>query len=145
MNAITSPRFLLIAFAISMIIFILDILFHGQVVPDMYVGYPQRPMDQMTALFPFLFLTYVVQLTMYLLMFLGLYPQRGVRNAVIWGLWGGLFVVIPNMQFFVAVKDTSWAVLGMQVVEGVSLLIIAGLLFELMYRPKNAAGASENA
>lgn len=140
MNAIKSPRFLGVALLISVIIFILDIVFHSQVVPDMYAGYPQRPMAEMADLFPFLFLTYVVQLTMYLLIFVGLYPERGTRNAVIFGLWGGLFVVIPNMQFFVAVKDSSWAILGMQVAEGIALLIIAGLLFEFFYRAKPGNG-----
>lgn len=143
MNAIKSARFLAVCFVISVIIFILDILFHGQVAPDMYVGYPQRPQAEMISLMPFLFATYVVQLTMYLLMFICIYPKRGIRNAVIWGLWGGLFVVIPNMQFFVAVKDTSWTLLGMQVIEGVVLLVIAGILLELMYRIQATATVPE--
>ena len=55
-----------------------------------------------------------------------------------WGNWGGLFVVVPNMQFFVAVKDTSWTVLWMQVVEGIALCVIMGVLFNLLYRPRQA-------
>ena len=139
MANIKSIRFLVSCFAISIIIFILDILFHGQAVPDMYAGYPQRPQAEIVSLMPFLFLTYVIQLIMFLLMFVCIYPARGMRNAVVWGIWGGLFVVIPNMQFFVAVKDTSWTLLGTQVLEGIVLLVIANVLLELIYRPVNAA------
>ena len=42
------------------------------------------------------------------------------------------------MQFFVAVKDTSWAILGMQVVEGIVLTVLTCVIFELVYRPKAA-------
>lgn len=141
MANIKSTRFLISCFAISVIIFILDILFHGQAVPDMYAGYPQRPQAEIVTLMPFLFLTYVIQLIMFLLMFVCIYPARGMRNAVVWGIWGGLFVVIPNMQFFVAVKDTSWTLLGTQVVEGIVLLVIATVLLELIYRPVNAVAS----
>ena len=139
MANVKSARFLVCCFAISVVIFVLDILFHGQVVPTMYAGYPQRPQAEIIALMPFLFLTYVIQLLMFLLMFVCIYPARGMRNAISWGLWGGLFVVIPNMQFFVAVKDTSWMLLGMQVVEGIVLLVIATVLFELIYRSDHTA------
>ena len=54
---------------------------------------------------------------------------------------GGLLVVIPNMQFFVAVKDTSWTLLGTQVVEGIVLLVIATVLLELIYRPVNTVAS----
>jgi hypothetical protein len=78
-------------------------------------------------------------------MFLRLYPARGVASAALWGLWGGFFVVIPNMQFFVAVKDTSWTVLGMQVIEGIVLMVLTGVIFELIYRPKTAAQPAPDA
>lgn len=50
-----------------------------------------------------------------------------MANAVSWGLWGGLFVVLPNMQFFVGVAGTTWTLLLVQIVEAIAV-------FELAYR-----------
>ncbi len=136
-------RFLVAGTSGAVLIFILDIAFHGTLAKDMYAGYPQRPALDMKALFPFLFATYLAQLLMFSFMFLRLYPARGAKNAFWWGTWGGLFVVIPNMQFFVAVKDTSWLLLWTQVVEGVVLCIVMALIFDFLYRPRNSfAGGS---
>lgn len=145
MQAIDRPRFLIASGIVSVVIFVLDIWFHGTFAANMYAGYPQRPATEIMALFPFLFATYVVQLMLFCFMFLRLYPARGVASAALWGLWGGFFVVIPNMQFFVAVKDTSWTVLGMQVIEGIVLMVLTGVIFELIYRPKTAAEPAPDA
>jgi hypothetical protein len=133
-------RFLICSIGGAILIFVLDIWWHGTLAANMYDGYPQRPMAEIEALFPFLFLTYIIQLPMFAWFFLRLYPQRGMRNAMWWGIWGGFFVVIPNMQFFVAVKDTSWTILGMQVVEGIALCVLMAALFEAIYRPNADAG-----
>lgn len=135
-------RFLSCSIGAAIFIFVLDIWWHGTLAADMYAGYPQRPMAEIQALFPFLLLTYLVQLPMFAWLFLRLYPQRGMRNAIRWGVWGGFFVVIPNMQFFVAVTDTSWTILGMQVVEGIALCVLMATLFEFIYRPETDAGNS---
>lgn len=129
-------RFLACSIGAAVLVFVLDIWWHGTVAAAMYEGYPQRPMAEMEALFPFLFLTYIVQLPLFAWLYLRLYPARGMRNAVWWGIWGGFFVVIPNMQFFVAVRDTSWTMLGMQVVEGIVLCILMMVVFETAYRPR---------
>ncbi len=139
MQKLDWPRFLIAGTIGAVVIFVLDIFWHGTIAKDMYIGYPQRPMAEMEALFPFLFGTYIVQLLIFSFLFLRLYPARGYKNAVWWGIWGGLFVVIPNMQFFVAVKDTSWAMLGMQVIEGIALCIMMAALFNLLYRPRQTA------
>ena len=136
MQAIDKPRFLVAGFLVAVAIFVLDIWFHGTFAANIYAGYPQRPTAEIMALFPFLFATYVVQLMLFCFLFLRLYPRRGLASAAWWGVWGGFFVVIPNMQFFVAIKDTSWAVLGMQVIEGMVLMVLTGLAFEVIYRPK---------
>ncbi|MEY2925683.1 MAG: hypothetical protein RL367_160 [Pseudomonadota bacterium] len=136
MQKLDWPRFLIAGTIGAVVIFGLDILWHGTIAKEMYVGYPQRPMAEMQGLFPFLFATYIVQLLMFSFLFLRLYPARGIKNAVWWGLWGGLFVVVPNMQFFVAVRGTSWAMLGMQVVEGIVLCVAMAVLFDILYRPK---------
>lgn len=138
MQKIDWPRFLIAGTIGAVVIFVLDVFWHGTIAKDMYVGYPQRPMAEIQGLFPFLFATYIVQLLMFSFMFLRLYPARGLRNAAWWGIWGGLFVVIPNMQFFVAVKDTSWEMLWMQVIEGIALCVMMAALFNLIYRPRQA-------
>ncbi|MBS0255271.1 MAG: hypothetical protein JSS36_08710 [Proteobacteria bacterium] len=131
------PRFLIAGTLCAVLIFVLDILFHGTLAAGIYAGYPQRPMAEIQALFPFLFATYIVQLLMFAWLYLRLYPMRGLGKAAWWGCWGGLFVVIPNMQFFVAVRDTSWFLLGVQVAEGVALCVLMALAFETSYRPRH--------
>ncbi len=49
----------------------------------------------------------------------------------------GLFVVIPNMQFFVAVAHTTWTMLIIQMVEAIALCGLAACIFEIAYRPKD--------
>src|SRR5665213_1287027 len=109
------PRFLIVAVLAAILIFVLDLAFHTSMASSLYVGYPQRPSAEVTPLMPFLFATYIVQMTAFCYLFLRLYPERGVGRAVRWGLWGGFFVVIPNMQFFVAIAGTTWAMMGAQV------------------------------
>ncbi|MGH6780837.1 MAG: hypothetical protein ACREB5_01840 [Sphingomonadaceae bacterium] len=140
-----NARFLIVAVVLAVILFVADCAFHALAVPDMYAGYPQRSQAGIGALFPFLFLTYLVQIPMFLLMFLYIYPERGMGNAVWWGIWGGLFVVLPNMQFFVAIEGTTWTILIAQCIEAIVLLIIAGVLFELAYRPKAAQPVAQAA
>lgn len=138
------PRFLIVSALASILIFVLDITFHTQMASTLYTGYPQRPPAEVTPLMPFLFATYVVQMTIFCYLFLRLYPGRGLGRAVWWGLWGGLFVVIPNMQFFVAIAGTSWTMLWAQVVEGIALMVLVVAVFELGYRPRirGLAGSS---
>lgn len=126
-------RFFLTSAILAALVFALDVAFHVAVVPDLYLGYPQRSQAEIAHLTPFLFLTYVVQIMIFLWLFMRLYPEGGARNAIWWGLWGGLFVVIPNMQFFVGVAGTTWTLLGVQVVEAVILLIGATLAFDALY------------
>lgn len=135
MRGIHWPRLLAIGCTLAAGVFALDIAFHAWVVPELYDGYPQRARAEMTALMPFLFLTYIVQITMFCLLFLLVHPARGLKNAALWGLWGGLFVLLPNMQFFVGVAGTTWTLLLVQVVEGILLLVLAVTIFELTYRP----------
>lgn len=136
MQKVDWMRFLMAASLAAILIFILDVLFHGTVAKDMYAGYPSRPEAEMRALFPFLFATYIGQLLTFCYLFLCIYPQRGLGKAVWWGLWGGLFVVYPNMQFFVAVRDTSWTLLWTQVIEAIVLCALVVVVFERLYRPR---------
>jgi hypothetical protein len=136
-------RFLIITVVLSVVIFVLDIAFHTMLAPKIMSGYPaegypgRSPAD-VQPLLPFLFATYVVQMPMFCYLFLRIYPGRGVGNAIWWGIWGGFFVVIPNMQFFVVVDHTTWKMLWIQVVEGMFLMALLTFLFELTYRPKNS-------
>ena len=133
MHTRLTVRFLITSIVLAVLIFAGDVAFHALAVPNLYEGYPQRSAEEMGGLFPFLFLTYLVQITMFLWLYLRLYPQRGTARAVWWGLWGGLFVVLPNMQFFVGIAGTTWTLLGAQVVEAIVLLIIAAVLFDRVY------------
>jgi hypothetical protein len=135
------PRFLIITVVLSIVIFVLDIAFHTMLAPKIMSGYPAadypgRPPEEVQPLLPFLFATYVIQMPVFCFLFLRLYPQRGVGSAIWWGIWGGFFVVIPNMQFFVVVDHTTWKMLWIQVVEGMFLMALLTFLFELTYRPK---------
>ena len=140
MNKLT-VRFLVTSVILAVIIFMADVAFHAMAVPPRYEGYPLRSSAEMAGLMPFLFLTYLVQITMFLWLFMRLYPAGGTGKAIWWGLWGGLFVVLPNMQFFVGVAGTTWLLLGIQVVEAIVLLIVAGVLFDLVHR-RHMTGAA---
>jgi hypothetical protein len=136
-------RFLIITVVLSIVIFVLDIAFHTMLAPRIMSGYPAadypgRAPEAVQPLLPFLFATYVVQMPVFCFLFLRLYPQRGLGSAIWWGIWGGFFVVIPNMQFFVVVDHTTWKMLWIQVVEGMFLMALLTFLFELTYRPKNS-------
>ncbi|MGH6781468.1 MAG: hypothetical protein ACREB5_05135 [Sphingomonadaceae bacterium] len=144
MGNINWGRFLATCAVVTIIIFVLDIVFHAWIVPGMYAGYPQRPQAEIAGLIPFLFLTYIVQITLFCLMYLFIYPRRGMASAVFWALWGGFFVVIPNMQFFVGVAGTTWALLLVQVVEAIVLLVLGMIVFELAYRPRTSQSASKS-
>lgn len=133
MNKLTA-RFLVTSVILAVILFVADVAFHAVAVPNLYEGYPQRSSAEMAALMPFLFLTYLVQITMFLWLFTRLYPAGGVGKAIWWGLWGGLFVVLPNMQFFVGVAGTTWTLLLIQIIEAIALLVVAIVIFELAYR-----------
>jgi hypothetical protein len=135
-------RFLIITVVLSVVIFVLDIAFHTNLAPKILSGYPAEDYpgrkDVTTNLLVFLFATYVVQMPVFCFLFLRLYAQRGLGNAIWWGIWGGFFVVIPNMQFFVAVEHTTWKMLWIQVVEGIFLMTLLTFLFELLYRPSSS-------
>lgn len=134
MTRLLTVRFLVTSAILAVLIFAADVAFHAVVVPDLYAGYPQRAQAEIAGLMPFLFLTYIVQITMFLWLFMRLYPAGGIGKAIWWGLWGGLFVVLPNMQFFVGIAGTTWTLLAVQVVEAIVLLIVAGVLFDLVHR-----------
>ena len=135
------PRFLIVTVLASILIFVLDIAFHQHLAPILFgdypaADYPSRPAAGVMPLLPFLFLTYVLQMPIFCYLFLRLYPGRGIGPAIWWGIWGGFFVVIPNMQFFVAVDHTTWKMLILQVIEGIFLMTLLTFLFEIAYRPK---------
>jgi hypothetical protein len=140
------PRFLIVTALTSVTIFVADIAFHQTLAPPLFgdypaVGYPSRPKAEIMPLLPFLFFTYIAQITVFCYLFLRLYPKRGLGKATWWGVWGGFFVVIPNMQFFVAVDHTTWKMLIIQVIEGIVLLVPATGAFEIAYKPKAATAA----
>jgi hypothetical protein len=143
-DSIPWPRFLITAFLVAIATFVFDLFLHGTLIPALFdnyppADYPSRPAAELQALFPFLIATYLVQIAVFCFLYLRLYPGRGMGAAVRWGLWGGFFVVIPNMQFFVAVNHATWTQLILQVIAGLILMVVLMVVFEFAYRPKPAA------
>jgi hypothetical protein len=137
------PRFLITVFVVAILTFVFDLFLHGTAIPALFdnyppADYPSRPAAELQALFPFLIATYLVQIAMFCFLYLRLYPGRGFAAAARWGLWGGFFVVIPNMQFFVAVAHATWTQLILQVIAGLILMVVLMVAFEFAYRPKPA-------
>lgn len=137
------PRFLIVGAFCSILVFVLDLAFHlhlAQTLFDEYPAhdFPQRDPKQAAGLMWFLFLTYLFQLTTFCYLFLRVYPRRGMVPAVWFGLWLGVWVVIPNMEFFVGLDKYTWHMLAIQVPEGAILTMIMMAVFEAAYRPKSA-------
>jgi hypothetical protein len=141
------PRFLIFGIASAVLVFALDIPFHQFLAPKIFTeypahDYPQRSPEEVKSLFGFLFLTYLLQLSFFCYTFLRVYPRRGMGSAIWYGAWLGVWVVIPNMQYFVGLDKYTWHMLAIQVPEGAILTMIMMAFFEWAYRPKNAIGAS---
>jgi hypothetical protein len=135
------PRFFAFGLLSAVLVFVLDIGFHqhlAQVIFSEYPAhdYPQRPAEEALRLIPFLFLTYLFQLTTFCYLFLRVYPERGMANALWFGAWLGLWVVIPNMQFFVGLDKYTWHMLAIQAPEGAILTVMMMAFFEWAYRPR---------
>ncbi len=134
-------RFLVIGALSSILVFVLDIAFHVHLAQVLFSEYPahdfpQRPAEEAAKLMPWLFLTYLVQLSTFAYLFTRVYPRRGMGNAIWFGAWLGVWVVIPNMQFFVGLDKYTWKMLIIQVPEGAILTMIMMVFFEWAYRPK---------
>ncbi|HLG86052.1 MAG TPA: hypothetical protein VKZ79_02535 [Alphaproteobacteria bacterium] len=139
-------RFLVFGILSAILVFVLDIAFHqhvAQMIFDEYPAhdFPQRPAEEAAGLLPWLFLTYLFQLSIFCYLFLRVYPRRGMGNAIWFGAWLGVWVVIPNMQFFVGLDKYTWHMLIIQVPEGAILTMIMMVFFEWAYRPKTSAAS----
>ena len=139
------PRFLVFGTISAVLVFVLDIGFHMHLAQVLFTeypahDYPQRPAEESMKLFPFLFLTYLLQLNIFCYLFTRVYPRRGLGNALWFGAWLGVWVVIPNMQFFVGLDKYTWHMLIIQIPEGAILTVMMMAFFEFAYRPKLRAG-----
>jgi hypothetical protein len=135
------PRFLIFGILSAVLVFALDIPFHQFLAPKIFTeypahDYPQRSPEEVKGLFGFLLLTYLLQLSFFCYTFLRVYPRRGMGNAIWYGAWAGVWVVIPNMQFFVGLDKYTWHMLAIQVPEGAILTMIMMAFFEWAYRPR---------
>ena len=137
-------RFLMFGALGAILIFALDLPFHAVVAPKLFTEYPahdfpQRPAPDAQALLPWLFLVYLVQLTILCYVYLRACPRRGMTSALWFGAWIGLWIAIPNMQFFVGLDKYTWHMLAIQIPEGMILPMILLAFFEWTYRPKTGA------
>ncbi len=140
------PRFLMVGLAGALLVFVLDLSFHmylAQKIFDEYPAhdYPQRAAAESARLMPFLLFTYLFQLTTFAYLFTRVYPRRGMGNAIWFGAWLGVWVVIPNAQFFVGLDKYTWHMLAIQVPEGALLTMMVMAFFEWAYRPKVSAAS----
>ena len=135
------PRFIVASLVSAIVMLVLYGLWTGQVVAgmDLAPGYPTRPADQVQPLLPFLAVVSIAQLVVFAYLYVRIYPQRSVSNAVWWGAWGGLFMVMPDGQFFVSTPNMSWGLLAMDWGEGIVTAMLFTALFQLIYQPKNEA------
>jgi hypothetical protein len=129
------PRFLIASLLTAIFVAAVAMVWHGQIATSMYADYPSRPADQMRSLFPFLIVTFLVQIPIFCYMYLRVYQQRSMANAAKFGLWAGFFTMMPNGQFWVGTPGVGWDFLVMQLVQGVVTLILAMVLFQAIYRP----------
>ena len=141
-------RFLLMGTASALLVFALDLTFHKYLAPSIFTDYPahdypQRSAAEMARLMWFLLLTYLLQLNFFCYTYLRVYPMRGVGNAIWYGAWLGMWVVIPNMQFFVGLDKYTWHMLAIQVPEGAILTMIMMAFFEWRYHPRSQAALAE--
>jgi hypothetical protein len=139
-------RFLVFGILGAVLVFVLDLPFHQFLAPKLFSEYPahdfpHRPVAESQTLLPWLFFTYLYQLTTFCYLFTRVYPRRGMGPAIWFGAWLGVWVVIPNMQFFVGLDKYTWNMLIIQVPEGAILTMIMMAFFEWAYRPKVRAGA----
>ena len=86
------PRFLLASLLSTAFVIVVAVVWHGHIVAPMYADFPSRPADQMQALFPFLILSFLIEIPIFCYMYLRVYPQRSMANAAKFGLWAGVFI-----------------------------------------------------
>ncbi len=129
------PRFLIASLVGTAMIFAFAMLWHGPA--GLYDGVPLRPAEDMKPLLPFLGLTFLVQFPVFCFLYLRAYPQRSMGNALWFGTWCGLFVVMPNGQFFVGTPNMSYAALIFQMVQGIVSTVVLMAIFQAIYQPKD--------
>jgi hypothetical protein len=134
------PRFLVMGALSAILVFVLDLTFHLHLAQVLFDEYPAHDFPQRNPIGPgllaWLFLTYLLQLSLFCYLFTRVYPGRGMGNAIWYGAWLGVWVVIPNMQFFVGLDKYTWHMLAIQVPEGAILTMIMMAFFAWGYRPK---------
>jgi hypothetical protein len=129
------PRFLVASLIGTAVIFAFAMLWHGPA--GMYDGIPVRPADDMKALLPFLGLTFLVQFPVFCFLYLRAYPQRSMANALWFGAWCGLFIMMPNGQFFVGTPNMGYGVLLTQMAQGIVSTVVLMAIFQAIYQPKD--------
>jgi hypothetical protein len=134
------PRFLAVSIVGAILMLVLYMLWgQSSIVAALSAGYPSRPPEEVKPLVPFLFAVSLTQLVVFCYLYLRVYPQRSLANAVWWGAWGGFFMVLPDGQFFVGTPNESWGLLAMQWGEGIVTAMLMMAFFQMVYRPKNEA------
>jgi ABC-type transport system involved in multi-copper enzyme maturation permease subunit len=132
---------------VAAFLFAVDLTFHSIIAPTFLGPYPapdfpERSAAEMQSLMAWLFLSYIVHGLYIFYTYLRACPERGAERAVRYGLWLGVWILIPNMQFFVGLDKYTWHMLAVQVVEGVAMIALAVVVFERVYRPTSVSVAA---
>jgi hypothetical protein len=95
------PRFLIVTALTSVTIFVADIAFHQTLAPPLFgdypaVGYPSRPKAEIMPLLPFLFFTYIAQITVFCYLFLRLYLEARAWQGDMVGSLGRILCRHPE-------------------------------------------------
>jgi len=131
------PRFLIASLIGTVVIFVLAVYLNGTVFAGMYDGIPIRPAEDMKGLMPFLALTFLVEFPLFCFVYLRCYPQRNMTNALWFGMWCGLFTMMPNGQFFVGTPGMGFDLLLVQMAQGIVSTMILMAIFQAIYQPKD--------
>ena len=135
--AVPWGRFIPLGLAMAVLVFVLDLPFHQILAPKIFTEYPAHDFPSRkpdTAQLLTLAATYLFQLSTFCYLFLRVYPRRGFGSALWFGAWWGVWVVIANMQMFVAMDKYTVEMLVIQVPEGAILTTIMMAVFEPSYR-----------
>jgi len=133
------PRFLAVSIVGAILMLVLYGLWTGQVVAGMNLapGLPSRPPEEVKPLLPFLSAVSITQLVVFAYLYLRIYPQRTLSNAIWWAVWGGFFMVLPDGQFFVITPNQTWSALLVGWADGIVTATLFMVFFQSVYRPKD--------
>ncbi|MFZ5609727.1 MAG: hypothetical protein ACOY99_08960 [Pseudomonadota bacterium] len=100
-----------------------------------------RPKAEMSAVMPWMLLGYLVQVSLFCVIFTKNYENKGVSEGVRYGLWVGALIASIDWVYGVSLP-IPLAEAGLNTVLSLVMWIVAGILLALIYKPKAVTAAS---